>query len=113
MAECDANAISHIPLRAHSMNIRVLLAATAAAGRTFASAALPDAWPQFASLSPRNFLRKQAGIIMRKKLAMAFLSLIVLGGASTMLAGCNTVEGAGKDVAHAGKEVSEEANEHK
>ena len=36
---------------------------------------------------------------MRKKLAIAFLSLVVLGGASTMLAGCNTVEGAGKDVA--------------
>ena len=50
---------------------------------------------------------------MRSKLGMAFIALVVLGGASTFLAACNTVEGAGKDVAKAGSEVSEEANEHK
>ncbi|HWF63456.1 MAG TPA: entericidin A/B family lipoprotein [Rhizomicrobium sp.] len=44
---------------------------------------------------------------------MGFIALVVLGGASTMLTACNTVEGAGKDVAKAGSEVSEEAKEHK
>jgi predicted small secreted protein len=50
---------------------------------------------------------------MRSKLAVAFIVLVILGGASTILTACNTVEGAGKDVAHAGHEVSEEAREHK
>jgi predicted small secreted protein len=50
---------------------------------------------------------------MRSKLSVAFIVLVVLGSASTFLAACNTVEGAGKDVSHAGHEVSEEAKEHK
>jgi predicted small secreted protein len=50
---------------------------------------------------------------MRKYLAMTFVSLVVIVGASSFLSACNTVEGAGKDVAHAGHEVSEEAKEHK
>lgn len=47
---------------------------------------------------------------MRKKFAIAFISIIVLGGA---LSACNTVAGAGKDVSKAGSAVTEEANEHK
>jgi predicted small secreted protein len=50
---------------------------------------------------------------MRSKLAVAFIILVILGGASTILTACNTVDGASKDVAHAGHEVSEEAQEHK
>ncbi|HWY62561.1 MAG TPA: entericidin A/B family lipoprotein [Rhizomicrobium sp.] len=50
---------------------------------------------------------------MRSKLAIPFILLVVLGGASTFLTACNTVAGAGKDVSKAGSEVSEEANEHK
>ena len=50
---------------------------------------------------------------MRSKLSVAFIVLVILGGASTMLTACNTVDGAGKDVAHAGHEISEEAKEHK
>lgn len=30
-----------------------------------------------------------------------------------MLAGCNTVAGAGQDMSHAGHEITGEANEHK
>jgi predicted small secreted protein len=52
-------------------------------------------------------------LFMRSKLAVAFIVLVVLGGASTILTACNTVEGAGKDVSKAGHEVSEEAREHK
>src|ERR1051326_3205565 len=52
-------------------------------------------------------------IIMQSKLAIGFIALVLLGGASTILTACNTVEGAGKDVSKAGSEVSEEAREHK
>ena len=50
---------------------------------------------------------------MRRSLGITFIILVILGGASTMLTACNTVEGAGKDVSKAGHEVSEEAREHK
>ena len=50
---------------------------------------------------------------MRRKLSMAFIALVILGGATPVLTACNTVEGAGKDVSKAGHEVSEEAKEHK
>lgn len=50
---------------------------------------------------------------MRSNLAVAFIVLVILGGASTILTARNTVEGAGKDVSKASHEVSEEANEHK
>ena len=52
-------------------------------------------------------------LFMRSKLSVIFIVLVILGGTSTFLTACNTVEGAGKDVAHAGHEVSEEAREHK
>ena len=50
---------------------------------------------------------------MRKHLAIAFTSLIVLFGASTFLSACNTVAGAGQDVSKAGGKITEEAKEHK
>jgi predicted small secreted protein len=50
---------------------------------------------------------------MRRNLAIAFMSLVVLTGASTFLTACNTIEGAGRDVSKAGSEISEEAREHK
>jgi predicted small secreted protein len=50
---------------------------------------------------------------MRKNLAIAFTSLVVLFGASTFLSACNTVAGVGQDVSHAGREITEEAKEHK
>jgi predicted small secreted protein len=50
-------------------------------------------------------------MIMFKKviLMLAVMSL----GAPVLLAGCNTVEGAGKDLTKAGDKVQEEAVEHK
>ncbi len=45
---------------------------------------------------------------MRSNLAMAFIVIVILGGASTILTGCNMVAGAGKDVSQAGYEISEE-----
>src|SRR5258705_4537970 len=55
----------------------------------------------------------RGGQTMRKNLAIAFTSLVVLFGVSTFLTACNTVQGVGMDVSHAGKEISEEAKEHK
>jgi predicted small secreted protein len=60
-----------------------------------------------------GMFRHQRKLFMRRKLSMAFIALVVLGGATPVLAACNTVEGAGKDVSKAGHEVSEEAKEHK
>jgi predicted small secreted protein len=50
---------------------------------------------------------------MRRNLAIAFISLIVLTGASTFLSACNTVEGAGRDVSSAGQAITEEAKKDK
>ena len=50
---------------------------------------------------------------MRKNLAVAFIGLVALVGASTFLTACNTIAGAGQDVSKAGSEITEEANEHK
>lgn len=49
-------------------------------------------------------------MIMFKKviLLLAVMSL----GAPALLAGCNTVEGAGKDIAKAGDAIRDEAAEH-
>jgi len=50
---------------------------------------------------------------MRSNLAVAFIVIVILGGASTILAASNTVEGAGKDASRAGHEISEGINEHR
>ena len=62
---------------------------------------------------PMRRQNSEAEKTMRKNLAIAFTSLVVLFGASTFLSACNTVAGAGQDVSHAGKEITEEAKEHK
>jgi entericidin A len=43
---------------------------------------------------------------MRKNLAMAFLSLLLLTGAATMLTACNTAAGVGEDVSAVGHTVT-------
>jgi len=50
---------------------------------------------------------------MRRNLAIAFISLVVLAGASTFLNACNTVEGAGRDVSKAGMALTDEAKKDK
>ena len=50
---------------------------------------------------------------MRKNIAIALMSVVLLASASTLLSACNTVEGAGKDVSKAGGAITEEAKEHK
>lgn len=44
--------------------------------------------------------------------ASLLATLFVLGAAVTV-AGCNTVEGVGKDIQQGGKAIKDEANEHK
>lgn len=48
---------------------------------------------------------------MTKKLIVLLVALTV--GSPMMLAGCNTVQGAGKDIESGGKAIKEEAAEHK
>lgn len=41
------------------------------------------------------------------------LTLFALALGSSVLSGCNTVQGAGTDIKKAGQEITEEAQEHK
>ncbi len=50
---------------------------------------------------------------MIKKLFSSLLAALVLAGALAALAGCNTVEGVGKDIEQGGKAIKNEANEQR
>ncbi len=49
---------------------------------------------------------------MRKRLAFG-LSMLMLLGASSMLVGCNTTAGAGKDLSNTGKVITNQADKNK
>jgi entericidin B len=51
--------------------------------------------------------------MMRKNIAMAFLTLFVLAGAAATLSACNTTEGAGQDMSAAGRALSNSAEKNK
>jgi len=50
---------------------------------------------------------------MFKKLLVPLMAVAFLAGPLGILAGCNTVEGAGKDVEQGGKAIKNEAKETK
>ena len=53
---------------------------------------------------------------MLRRIIGSLLAPLVLFGMFSIfgtLAGCNTVEGVGKDISRAGGEIREEANEHR
>ena len=50
---------------------------------------------------------------MIRKISRSLLAALVLAGAFSALAGCNTIEGAGKDIQQGGKSLTDEAKEHK
>lgn len=50
---------------------------------------------------------------MIKKLFAALVAASFLTGVFGTLAGCNTVEGAGKDIERGGQAIKEEAREHR
>jgi entericidin B len=50
---------------------------------------------------------------MIKKLTAALLATLFLTGVFGSLAGCNTMEGAGKDIERGGAAIKNEAREHK
>ena len=50
---------------------------------------------------------------MIKKLSASLLAALFLAGVFGTLAGCNTMEGAGKDIQAGGKAIKDEANENK
>ena len=50
---------------------------------------------------------------MIRKFVASMLATLFVASAVGSLAGCNTVEGAGKDIERGGKALKNEANEHK
>jgi entericidin B len=50
---------------------------------------------------------------MFKRMVALLLATTFVAGTVVMLAGCNTMEGAGKDIQEGGKAIKDEANEHK
>lgn len=50
---------------------------------------------------------------MIEKLFTSLMAALVLAGALATLAGCNTVEGVGKDLEQGGKAIKNEANEQR
>ena len=50
---------------------------------------------------------------MFKKFFASLMAALFLTGALGTLAGCNTMEGAGKDIASGGNAIKNEAKEHK
>jgi predicted small secreted protein len=57
------------------------------------------------------YIRKTEGALIMKRLIalMLAMSYVLLAG----LAGCNTIQGAGKDVERGGEKIQKEAQEHK
>jgi len=51
--------------------------------------------------------------IMINKIFMPLLAALFLSGLFGSIAGCNTVEGAGKDIQQGGQAIKDEAKEHK
>jgi predicted small secreted protein len=50
---------------------------------------------------------------MRPTLATTFVALFILFSAASLLAGCNTTAGAGKDISATGHAITREADENK
>ncbi|OIQ88182.1 entericidin B membrane lipoprotein [mine drainage metagenome] len=50
---------------------------------------------------------------MFKKMIALLLATTLVAGVVVTIAGCNTMEGAGKDIQEGGKAIKDEANEHK
>ena len=50
---------------------------------------------------------------MMNKIFMPLLAALFLAGIFGSVAGCNTVEGAGKDIQQGGQAIKDEASEHK
>ena len=50
---------------------------------------------------------------MRKNLAIALVSILMLAGAASLLSACNTTSGAGKDISATGRAITRSADENK
>jgi predicted small secreted protein len=50
---------------------------------------------------------------MRTTITTAFVGLLILFGSATLLTGCNTTAGAGKDISATGRAITNEADENK
>jgi entericidin B len=50
---------------------------------------------------------------MRRSLAISFLSLLLLSGATALLSACNTTAGVGQDISATGKAITNGAEQNK
>lgn len=50
---------------------------------------------------------------MIRKIMASLMATLFVAGLFGTLAGCNTMEGAGKDIQQGGKAITDEAREHK
>ncbi len=50
---------------------------------------------------------------MIRKIMASLMAVLFVAGLFGTLAGCNTMEGAGKDIQQGGKAITDEAREHK
>jgi predicted small secreted protein len=50
---------------------------------------------------------------MRTTITTAFVGLFILFSAASLVAGCNTTAGAGKDISATGRAITNEADENK
>jgi predicted small secreted protein len=50
---------------------------------------------------------------MHRTLVVTFVGLFILFSAASLLAGCNTTAGAGKDISATGRAITHEADENK
>jgi predicted small secreted protein len=48
-----------------------------------------------------------------KNILLPLLAMIFLTATASVLTGCNTVEGVGKDIQQGGEAIKDKANEHK
>jgi entericidin B len=59
------------------------------------------------------FCKLRQEMHMFKKLSASLLAALFAAGVFASLAGCNTMEGAGKDIQQGGQAIKDEAREHK
>jgi predicted small secreted protein len=88
---------------------RAAVKRNAGSGMALAGCEMPDG-QGMNPLSECNSSTNRKGTAMISKL---MLLLVALSIGSIPLAGCNTIQGAGKDIEKGGQKVQEEAKEHK
>ena len=70
-------------------------------------------WNQTSTFVCFDLISHDRSFKMIRKLLASLLATLFLAGLFGTLAGCNTMEGAGKDISQGGKAITDEAKEQK